>query len=103
MLKMNSLVNAVIEFNHLDSNQIDQLYNPKEYKISSHTLFDQAEEIVLSHIKKNNKIIICGDYDADGICSTTILYRTLKKLNADVGYYIPNRFKEGYGLNDNTV
>ena len=103
MLKMNSLVNAVIEFNHLDSNQIDQLHNPKEYKISSHTLFDQAEEIVLSHIKKNNKIIICGDYDADGICSTTILYRTLKKLNADVGYYIPNRFKEGYGLNDNTV
>lgn len=103
MLKMNSLLNAVIEFNHLDSKQVDQLFNPMEYKISSHCLFEQAEEIVLSHIKQNSKIIICGDYDADGICSTTILYRTLKTLNANVGYYIPNRFKEGYGLNDNTV
>jgi len=103
MLKTNSLLNAIIEFNHLDLNQINQLYNPKEYKISSHNLFERAEEIVLNHIKRNNKIIICGDYDADGICSTTILFRTLKKLNADVGYYIPNRFKEGYGLNDNTV
>ncbi|MDR0272476.1 MAG: DHH family phosphoesterase [Clostridiales bacterium] len=45
------------------------------------------------------KIIIYGDYDADGIMSTVILYKTLKKLGANCEYYIPHRIEEGYGLN----
>ena len=40
-----------------------------------------------------------GDYDADGVTSTTILVQTLQKLGAEVGWYIPNRFSEGYGPN----
>lgn len=103
MLNENSLISRVIDFNKLDENQIEQLMNPVEFKISDHRLFVQAEKIVLDAIKMNKKIIVCGDYDADGICSTSILYYMLKKLNANVGYYIPNRFSEGYGLNDNTV
>lgn len=103
MLNKNSLLNAIIEFNDLDLKQINQLFNPMDFKISDHPLFIDAEEIILTMVKNNKKIIVCGDYDADGICSTTIMFRTLKKMNANVGYYIPNRFKEGYGLNDNTV
>lgn len=103
MLNMNSLLNAIIDFNGLNSKQINQLFNPLDFKISDHPLFLDAEKIIMNMIQLKKKIIVCGDYDADGICSTTILFRTLKKLNADVGYYIPNRFKEGYGLNDNTV
>lgn len=103
MLNEKSLINAVIKYNNLSKNQIDELNNPPEFVISNHPLFIKAEQIILDAINNNKKIIVCGDYDADGICSTTILYRILKKMNAKVGYYIPNRFSEGYGLNDNTV
>ncbi|EEU21496.1 single-stranded-DNA-specific exonuclease RecJ [Lactobacillus jensenii 27-2-CHN] len=43
------------------------------------------------------KITIYGDYDADGITATTIMYETLAILGADVHYFIPDRFKDGYG------
>lgn len=44
-----------------------------------------------------------GDYDVDGITSTSIMMRCLSSLGADVGYYIPQREKEGYGLNREAV
>lgn len=49
------------------------------------------------------KVLICGDYDADGICATAIAYHALSKAGIECGYYIPNRFKEGYGLHPHTV
>lgn len=51
----------------------------------------------------NEKVLVCGDYDADGICATTILYDTLQRYGIDCGFYIPNRFREGYGLHAQTV
>ena len=50
-------------------------------------------------VEKGEHITVYGDYDADGITSTTIMYETLSDLGADVDYYIPNRFSEGYGPN----
>ncbi|GEP24105.1 single-stranded-DNA-specific exonuclease RecJ [Lentilactobacillus diolivorans] len=50
-------------------------------------------------IENGEQITIYGDYDADGITSTTIMYEVLNDLGANVNYYIPNRFKEGYGPN----
>ncbi len=63
----------------------------------------KAVKRIQSAILKNEKILIYGDYDADGVTSTSILYKTLKKLNANFAYYIPNRFSEGYGLNKNAI
>jgi len=54
-------------------------------------------------INTREKITVYGDYDADGITSTVILYKVLKRLGAVVSYYIPHRIKEGYGLNKNTI
>lgn len=54
-------------------------------------------------IKQKQKIIIYGDYDADGICATAILWETLWKLKANVTPYIPDRFSEGYGLNAESI
>jgi single-stranded-DNA-specific exonuclease len=51
-------------------------------------------------VKSNEKILIFGDYDADGVSSTTVMYYALKELGADFDYYIPNRFTEGYGPNE---
>jgi single-stranded-DNA-specific exonuclease len=53
---------------------------------------------ILEAVNQKRKITIWGDYDVDGISGTTILYKALKFLAADVHYYIPSR-EEGYGLN----
>lgn len=52
-------------------------------------------------IEKEEPILIYGDYDADGVTSTSVLMITLRDLGANVHYYIPNRFTEGYGPNEN--
>lgn len=56
-------------------------------------------------IAKENKekVLVCGDYDTDGICSTAIMYDTLQRFGIVCGFYIPDRFKEGYGLQKHTV
>ena len=64
---------------------------------------EKAVKRIHSAILKKEKILIYGDYDADGVTSTAVLYKTLKMLGADFAYYIPNRFTEGYGLNNEAV
>ncbi len=64
---------------------------------------DKAVERIHQAIKTNERICIYGDYDVDGITSTSILYLFLKEVGADVIYYIPNRLEEGYGLNTSAM
>ncbi|CRK84264.1 single-stranded-DNA-specific exonuclease RecJ [Neobacillus massiliamazoniensis] len=61
---------------------------------------DVAVERIREAIEKNEPILIFGDYDADGVSSTSTLMITLRDLGANVGFYIPNRFTEGYGPNE---
>ena len=60
---------------------------------------DQAVNRIIEAIGHQEKIVIYGDYDVDGITATSIMYRCLYSLHAKVGYYIPQREVEGYGLN----
>lgn len=60
-------------------------------------------EMLKEAIAENEKIAICGDYDADGMTSTALLLRALRWLGADVEYAIPSRMKEGYGINTRIV
>lgn len=62
-----------------------------------------ASEKIAAAIRDKKKVIVYGDYDADGMTSTAILYRGLKLLGADVGYYVPNRLEEGYGVNSEAL
>ncbi len=73
---------------------IDSLHDP--YLLKG---IPEAVEVILRAVKGNIKICIYGDYDVDGITSTAIMIRALRKLGADPVYYIPNRMEEGYGLN----
>jgi single-stranded-DNA-specific exonuclease len=59
-----------------------------------------ATERVHQAIENNEKILVFGDYDADGVSSTTVLIQALHELGADCDFYIPNRFTEGYGPNE---
>ncbi len=60
---------------------------------------DRIEEA----IERQEKVIIYGDYDVDGITSITVLKRFLKDCGLEVDYYIPNRLNEGYGLNKEAI
>lgn len=59
----------------------------------------EAVDRIRQAIDSNEKIVIWGDYDVDGTTGTTLLRKALGSLGAHTGYYIPNRFTEGYGVN----
>lgn len=59
---------------------------------------DRAVDRILQALRDNEKIMVYGDYDVDGITAASLLYLVLNKLGAQVSYYLPNRLIEGYGL-----
>lgn len=63
----------------------------------------QSVELLVQAIELQEKIAICGDYDADGMTSTALLIRALRFLGANVDYAIPSRMQEGYGINTRIV
>lgn len=64
---------------------------------------EEACARVKKAVSNGEKILVFGDYDADGVCATSIFVLTLKKLGASVQYHIPDRMKEGYGLNASAI
>lgn len=86
--------------------EIDRFLNGTMESISSPWLFknmDKAVDILKIKISHESKIRIIGDYDVDGICSTFILYSSLKKLGANVDIDIPHRVDDGYGINEHLI
>ena len=59
----------------------------------------RAVERIQAAVMAGDQITVYGDYDADGLTSTAIMYETLDQIGAQVNYYIPDRFKDGYGPN----
>jgi len=64
---------------------------------------DKVVQRIKKALKTKEKVIVYGDYDADGICGTAILWEALYALGLNVLPYIPERFSEGYGLNVETI
>ncbi|OFQ99121.1 single-stranded-DNA-specific exonuclease RecJ [Staphylococcus sp. HMSC066C03] len=102
-LNLSPIVKKVLESKNLvqENNILDVL----EDKVLDHDpwlLSDMQKAIdrINLAIDKNERILVYGDYDADGVTSTTILVNTLQQLGTQVGWYIPNRFSEGYGPNE---
>jgi len=63
----------------------------------------KAIDRIIKALKTGEKVVVYGDYDADGICATAILWEALHKLGLNVLPYIPERFSEGYGLNSESI
>jgi len=64
---------------------------------------DKATARLAEAIRHGERILIYGDYDVDGTTSTAILYIFLEEFGVDVDFYIPHRFKEGYGINQDGI
>jgi len=77
---------------------LDQLQSP--FRLAD---MDKAVERIGQALREKEAIVIYGDYDADGVCATSILMEYFSILKADVSYYIPERHREGYGLNEAAV
>jgi single-stranded-DNA-specific exonuclease len=97
------LLAQVLAADGITDEHVIELIDKREYIRCDHDRFIEAKRIIEKAIENETKILICGDYDADGLCATSILVRSLRRLNADVGFYIPDRFNEGYGLGKETV
>ena len=81
----------------LDSS-IDNLYNGLDMLGMS-----GAVELMKNSINNNEKILIVGDYDVDGVISTYVLYTAISKCGGNVSFHIPDRIKEGYGINESII
>ncbi|MBA2506553.1 MAG: single-stranded-DNA-specific exonuclease RecJ [Thermoleophilaceae bacterium] len=62
-----------------------------------------ACEGILRHVASGARIVVHGDYDVDGVCSTAVLLRALRRLGAEPSWHLPSRFDGGYGLNRRTI
>ena len=77
---------------------IDDLYDPFLMKD-----MDKGTDLIKLAIQNKEKIVVYGDYDADGVTSTVIMYKGLKKCGANVIYHVPDREHEGYGINSDRI
>ncbi|GCF93651.1 single-stranded-DNA-specific exonuclease RecJ [Enterococcus florum] len=89
-------IKTKIEFDQMLQASADDLYDP----FLMHDM-DKAVERIQEAILSGERILIYGDYDADGITSTSIMLEALEMLGADVQSVLPNRFIHGYGPNKN--
>lgn len=98
---VNSLLAKVIESRHYDEKTLKDMMNPRLI-YHDFSLFEEADmtlERIHEAIEQQEKICVYGDYDCDGILATVILVQAFLELGVEVGYHIPHRFDDGYGLN----
>ena len=77
---------------------VDQLHDPLRL-----TGMHDARERILAAIANRERIVIHGDYDVDGITSTVILRRAIELLGGDAGHFVPDRHRDGYGLQPESI
>lgn len=88
-------IDAVYQYLH---GTVEDLYEPMLLPDMG-----KALQLLQRKIEEGRRIRIVGDYDIDGICSTYLLYRALCRVGAEVDYEIPDRIKDGYGINEAIV
>tara|TARA_B110000003_G_scaffold267145_1_gene295030 strand:+ start:422 stop:2131 length:1710 start_codon:yes stop_codon:yes gene_type:complete len=95
----NSIVSKLIVSKNYDSDEINNINNKlKLVNVFNNNIdFDEATNILINSINKNEKICVLGDYDVDGASATSLLVRYFKHINQKHFYYIPDRESDGYG------
>ena len=95
---INRGLSGIAEIDAFITPKLNFLSNP--YDIPD---MEKAAQRVLLAKEKRERVAVYGDYDVDGVTGTAILLLTLKDLGIDATYYIPHRYSEGYGLNNNAI
>jgi single-stranded-DNA-specific exonuclease len=98
------LSQILVRRGYTDAAAVRELLSPSErHDASLFEGIDTSVELILGHVRSGTRIVVHGDYDVDGVCATAVLVRALRSLGADVGWYLPSRSEDGYGLSAGTV
>ena len=100
------LATVLVNRNIINEKEVELFLNPTRNDFHDPYLMPDmkiAVKRIIKAIENNEKAIIYGDYDVDGITSITVLSKFLKERGLNVGAYIPNRLNEGYGLNKEAI
>ncbi|WP_020008543.1 single-stranded-DNA-specific exonuclease RecJ [Salinicoccus albus] len=100
--KLNTLEQTILENRgYVNARHLDKIFKPKSHDASQIYAIDEAVNRINTAIKNDDSILIYGDFDADGITSTVLLLKALKKRTDNVDFLIPDRLTDGYGPNRN--
>ena len=100
------LIERLLSVRGIKKDEIREFLNPYELTLIHPNAFcdmKKAVDRIQRAIDEKEKILIYGDFDADGVTSTSVLMKTLTYLGADVDYFIPSREEDGHGLSSNAL
>lgn len=101
------VVETLISRGYTDESELESyLFSSLERDVAHTALMKDAQkavERIIEALNKKEKILICGDYDVDGITSSAMMILCLRSIGANVNFFLPNRARDGYGLSVKTV
>jgi single-stranded-DNA-specific exonuclease len=100
------ILNQLLKNRHISLAESEKFFNPDLSDLEdplSMKGVKEAKDRILQAIKSEEKIIIYGDYDVDGVSATAVLWEAIDSLGGKVLPYIPDRFSEGYGINEEAI
>jgi single-stranded-DNA-specific exonuclease len=96
-----SLANLMVQRDIKSSREADAFFNPHLGLLHDPFLMKDmnlAVDRLSTAVKRNEKVLVYGDYDVDGTTAVALVYSFLREQYSNVGFYIPDRYKEGYGI-----
>src|SRR5215813_4992811 len=101
-LKINPAICKILVQRNIETfDQAKDFYRPQLSDLHDPWLMkdmDKAVNRIITAIHSNEKILVFGDYDVDGTTSVACMYQFLKKIHPLIDFYIPHRYREGYGV-----
>lgn len=97
LIKTNDVIEEILKINNISLAELNKEY---DFSVKDEVFLNFKNKLLEN---KEKKFLIVGDYDADGICSTTIIKLLLNHLNIQNNFIIPSRINQGYGLNNDIV
>ncbi|HEX9916889.1 MAG TPA: single-stranded-DNA-specific exonuclease RecJ [candidate division Zixibacteria bacterium] len=106
-LDLNPIVTRILVSRNIDTSaKIKRFLNSSLNDLCDPYLLGQTDiavDRIIRALRENEKMMIFGDYDVDGITATALMFLVLNRLGGEVSYYLPNRLLEGYGLSEDGI
>lgn len=90
----------------INTDEVEKFFNPSMTEIHDPFLMkgmDKAVDRILEAVENKQLIWVHGDYDVDGTASTALVCQFIKEIGGNIEYFIPDRFKDGYGLSEKSI
>ncbi len=103
---MHKAINAILKSRGIDEEMREEFFSSRPSLAYDPFLLENMQagvDLLLKAVDDGRRIVIYGDYDVDGITSTSLLMKVISSLTDNVTYYIPSRFHEGYGLHTESI